>query len=83
MEDQVALLVVVGCTRGSAVAIPPRGPTVLEGRAAVSTEIAALFTAASPVGITRAAAEKVGVVAKVTEEKGSQGREDDDEYNAF
>jgi hypothetical protein len=80
LENEGAFLVVVGCTGGPAVAVPPCGPVVLKLRAAAGTAAAALFATRGAFCSAGAAAEEGGIVSEMAEEeRGERGKDYDDD----
>ena len=82
-EDQVALLLVVGCAGWLAVAVPPCEPAILDSGTAVVAAVSAFFAAAGAVKTPRAGAEEGGFVTQVAEEERGETAEDDDNDDVF
>jgi hypothetical protein len=83
LENEGALLFVVGEVAGPAVAVPPRGPVVVQCSTAVGAAVAALFAAAGAIGCSRTRAEECCVVADMTEGERGKGEENNEEDNTF
>jgi hypothetical protein len=86
LEDEGAFFVVVSCTGGPAIAVPPCGPVVLKLYATAGAAVAALFATRGAFCSAGTAAEEGGIVSEMTEEeRGESGKDydDDDVFEEF
>jgi hypothetical protein len=83
LEDEGAFFVVVGCTGGSAIAVPPCGPGVLKLCATASAAVAALFATRGAFCGAGAAAEEGGIVSEMEEEERGECGKDYDDGDVF
>jgi hypothetical protein len=80
LEDEGAFFVVVGCTGGPAIAVPPCGPVVSKFCTTVGAAVAALFATRGAFCGAGAAAEEGDIVSEMAEEeRGERGKDYDDD----